>query len=101
MSNELNNEEESLGCIIGAVVQLLPGSGADVRQELAAYDGVDIHAEDEQSRLVITMETSTSKAALRLTELIQNQDGVLSITPVYQHSEENQQQDQQGGWTWR
>jgi len=101
MSDEQLGKEEYIGCIVGAIVQLQPDAGTAIRQQLAELDGVEIHNEDEQSRLVITMEAVTSKAALKLTEHIQNLKGVLSVTPVYQHNEENRQQDQQGGWKWR
>ncbi|PJA32309.1 MAG: hypothetical protein CO187_04620 [Zetaproteobacteria bacterium CG_4_9_14_3_um_filter_53_7] len=101
MSHEQTEDEGYIGCIVGAVVQLKPDTATETGQQLAACAGVEIHGEDEQSRLVITMEAATSKAALKLTEQIQNMDGVLSVTPVYQHCEENQQQDQQGGWKWR
>jgi len=100
MSDEHKNNEEDVGCIVGAVVQLKPGVASDVRQRLLGCEGVEIHTEDEQSRLVITMEAKTSKAVLKLTEHIQNLEGVLSVTPVYQHCEENNKQ-QQGGWQWR
>jgi len=95
------DDEKFIGCIVGAVVQLKPDAETEIRQQLAVCDGVEIHSVDEQSRLVITMEAATSKSVLKLTEQIQNMDGVLSVTPVYQHCEENQQQDQQGGWKWR
>jgi len=94
-------DDESIGCIVGAVVQLKPDVGKDIAQQLIDYAGVEIHAEDEQSRLVLTMEAATGKEVMKLTEQIQNLDGVLSVTPVYQHCEEGQQQDQQGGWRWR
>lgn len=92
------DKEESVGCIVGAVVQLKPEVGKDVVQQLMGYNGIEIHAEDEQSRLVITMEAATSKMVLKMTEQIQNLDGVLSVTPVYQHCEESGADDQQGEW---
>ena len=36
----------------------------------------------------------------QISEAIQNLDGVLNITPVYQHCEE-QQTSEEGGWKWR
>jgi nitrate reductase NapAB chaperone NapD len=94
-------EEDAVGCIVGAVLQVKPGMEDDVRQCVLQYEGIEIHAEDEQSRWVITLEAKTSKKILNLTEEIQNIHGILSVTPVYQHCEENQQHDQQGGWRWR
>ena len=99
MSEKHNNVEEDVGCIVGAVVQLKPDAEIAVGQQVAACEGVEVHTQDEQLRLVITMEAKTSKAALKLTEHIQNLNGVLSVTPVYQHCEENQQHE--GGWKWR
>ena len=92
--------EESVGCIVGAVVQLHPDHD-DVVQQLGKNPNIEVHAQDEQSRLVITIEATTSKAVMRLSEDIQNMEGVLQITPVYQHSEDNQNDKQDGGWRWR
>jgi len=93
-------DEVAIGCIVGAVVQLKTDSDASVRQQLLGCEGVEIHAEDEQSRLVITMEAATSKAVMKLTEAIQNFEGVMQVTPVYQHSEDHKK-EQPGGWRWR
>jgi nitrate reductase NapD len=91
------NDEDQIGCIVGAIVQTKPGVGA-VHQQLEKCDGVDIHGEDEQSRIVITMEAETSQEVMNLTDHIQSLDGVLSVMPVYQHNEEK---EHQGGWKWR
>ncbi|MDX8390385.1 MAG: chaperone NapD [Mariprofundaceae bacterium] len=96
------NDKEFEGCIVGAVVQLKPGGDCTVQQKVADCEGIDIHAKDEHSRLVITMEAATSREVMKLTDYIQGLDGVLHLTPVYQHCEENkQEQQQQGGWKWR
>jgi len=102
--------DEVVGCIVGAVVHVHAQSSASVcstsvRQALLGCEGVEIHAEDEQSRLVITMEADTSKAVLKLTESIQQMEGVILVTPVYQHSEdykrEEGHEEESGGWRWR
>ena len=92
--------EESVGCIVGAVVQLHTDHGG-VAQQLGKNFKIEVHAQDEQSRLVITIEAASSKEVMKLSEDIQNMDGVLQITPVYQHSEDNQNDKQDGGWRWR
>jgi len=98
----VNQEMEStVGCIVGAVVQMTPAASDDARRQLEQCAGIEIHGEDKQSRLVITMEATTSKAVMKLTEHIQNISGVLQVTPVYQHCEDNQTVDQEGGWKWR
>jgi len=96
------NTEDAVGCIVGAVVQVKPGVEDEVRLQLLQNKSVEIHAEDEQSRWVITLETETNKKLLRLSEDIQNIKGVLAVTPVYQHCEENKNKEQQeGGWKGR
>jgi len=101
MNDEQQYCDEPVGCIVGAVVQLQPHVDDGVRCRLAACSGVDIHGQDEQSRLVITMEAETSREVMKLTEHIQNLDGVLYVTPVYQHCEENRNNEKDGGWKWR
>lgn len=93
--------QESIGCIVGAVIQVKPNMEDKVRLQLKQHKQVEIHAEDAQSRWVITLEADTSKKILNLTENIQNMVGVLSVTPVYQHCEDNQNNEQEGGWKWR
>jgi len=93
--------EDQVGCVVGAVVQAQAGYAKAVRQQLDNSPGIDVFGEDEKERLVITMEGPSSRAVMQLTEDIQNFEGVLSLTPVYQHSEENQQSDETGGWKWR
>lgn len=95
------SDQEELGCIVGAVVQLHQKSSEHVCQYLSSCDGVDVHARDDQDRLVITIEASTSRAAMHLSEEIQNLKGVLHLTPVYQYCEESPQEEQLGGWRWR
>ncbi len=99
----MNKEsDDDVGCIVGAVVQLQPTVDAcAIKKQLLSHQGVEIHAEDAQARLVITMEQATSKQVLLVSEAIQKTQGVLSITPVYQHCEEITQNDEQGGWKWR
>ncbi len=99
MNDDQNNE--SIGCIVGAIIQSKPECIHTVSEYVKAYDGVDIHAQDDCARLVITIEAKDSKGTLTITESLQNIHGVLSITPVYQYNEENQTEGEQRGWQWR
>jgi len=94
-------QQKNIGCIVGAVIQVKPNMEEAVRLQLEQHKQVEIHAEDEQSRWVITLEAENSKEMLHLTEHIQNMAGILSVTPVYQHCEDNQNNEQEGGWKWR
>ncbi|MDQ6973827.1 MAG: chaperone NapD, partial [Mariprofundaceae bacterium] len=96
----MSDNHEYVGCTVGAVLQVKPNMEEDVRLQLKQHEQVEIHAEDAQSRWVITLEADNSKKMLQLTEHIQNMAGVLSVTPVYQHCEDNQNNEQEGGWKW-
>ncbi len=91
---------ESVGCIVGLVVRV-SGDRRDVRQRLAQMDGVEIHAEDDRGRLVLTLETRTQRQALLMTEQMQDDDGVDQVTPVYQYCDDAPDMARQGGWSWR
>ncbi|MDQ7001857.1 MAG: chaperone NapD [Ghiorsea sp.] len=98
----VDKTQDDVGCIVGAVIQVKPDKASLVRERLKLDKHIEIHAEDEQSRWVITLEAETSKKVLKLSEDIQNMQGVLSLMPVYQHCEENQNIKQNdGGWIWR
>jgi len=99
MSDKQNNE--LIGCIVGAIIQSKPECVHAVAERVLAYQGVDIHAQDDCARLVITIEAKNSKDTLTITEDLQNIQGVLSITPVYQYNEENNTEGEQRGWQWR
>jgi len=94
------DHEETVGCIVGAVVQLKKHDCA-TKAQLLTYQGVDIHGEDMQSRLVITLEADDHRAMNALTESLQQLEGVLHLMPVYQYNEEQPNRGQQRGWQWR
>jgi nitrate reductase NapD len=95
------NGTETVGCIVGAVLRLKPGEDAQLARQLEHCDGVEIHGGDAQSRLVITLEAPDSRSMLRLSETIQQMDGVLQLTPVYQYCDDQHNDEQTGGWKWR
>lgn len=57
--------EDDVGCVVGAVLQVKPGAEEEVRVQLLQNKHVEIHAEDEQSRWVITLEAETNKKLLK------------------------------------
>jgi len=95
-----NVSEADVGCIVGAVVHMVPDNHGLVKEQLSMLEGVDIHVEDERFRLVITIEAATSRAAVSLTESIQDINGVMHVAMVYQHCE-GLNKTQEEGWTWR
>ncbi len=92
--------EAAIGCIVGLVVRV--GDNRDIiRDQLTQLEGVELHAEDNQGRLVLTLEARTQRQAMLLTEEMQNFDGVLQVMPAYQYCDESPEVAEQGGWSWR
>jgi len=78
--------------ISGLVVRALPDRVEDVRKQLIKLDGVEIHAIDDDGRMVITVDVANDhKAADTLMEM-QKQDGVLSASLIYNHFEHSPEQ---------
>ncbi len=95
----MSNEQESVGCIVGAVIQLKPNCTSKQYEGLVHTEGLEIHARDDQQRLVITLEADTDGKMIEIIEGIQNMNSVLNIYTVYHHLDEFQNETE--GWTWR
>jgi len=95
----MSNEQESVGCIVGAVIQVNPNCSEEQYGRLVKQEGLEIHAQDDQQRLVVTIEADTNGAMIEVIEGIQNMDSVLNIYTVYHHLDEFQNDAE--GWTWR
>jgi nitrate reductase NapD len=82
--------------ITSAVVYATPLSRAQVKAGLVALSGVEIHAETEDGRFIITVEDvpgiRSGETVMRLHQL----DGVQFAAMVYQYSDDDprQQEDQ-------
>lgn len=68
---------------IGCVVQTAPGRVAQVRAALAALPGVDIHAEAEDGRLVITVLDTDDGLAIDQLAAMNRMPGVVSTMLAY------------------
>ncbi|VAX08545.1 hypothetical protein MNBD_GAMMA26-671 [hydrothermal vent metagenome] len=95
----MNNEQESVGCIVGAVIQLKPNCTKQQYEKLLEKEGLEIHAQGDQQRLVVTLETDTDGEMIETIEDIQNMNSVLNIYTVYHHLDEFHNETE--GWTWR
>lgn len=73
--------------ITGLIVYTRPERSASVRAALAGIDGVDVHAQTPDGRMVVTVEQSDDAAASGVLEAIAALDGVLSTALVYHHDE--------------
>jgi nitrate reductase NapD len=74
--------------IASVVLHAIPGRRDEVRRALQGFQGVEIHAETEDGRFIVTVEdvpdTSTADTVVALHRL----DGVLAAAMVYQYSEQ-------------
>jgi len=60
-----------------------------VRAFLATLDGVEVHAETPDGKLVVTIEADSDSAAASTYETIERAPGVLSMALVFQQTESN------------
>lgn len=60
---------------------------AQVQQELATLNGVEVHAATEEGRLIVTIEADSDQAVANMFEVINHLPGVLSASMVYHQYE--------------
>lgn len=73
--------------ISSAIVHARPGCAAAVRGRLEALDGVEVHTESPDGRLIVTLEAEDDAAVIRTYEIIGQLEDVLSAAMVYNQSE--------------
>lgn len=73
--------------ISGILVQAWPDKLITVQDRLEAIPGVEVHAEDENGHLVVTIESENVQATAEILTTLQNVEGVLSASLVYHHEE--------------
>lgn len=73
--------------ISSAIVHARPGHSPAVRQKLEAMDGVEVHIESPDGRLIVSLEAADDAAVIRTYEMIGQLDGVLSAAMVYNQTE--------------
>ncbi|WP_306146235.1 chaperone NapD [Roseibium sp. MMSF_3412] len=72
------------GCLVHAAVLSLPG----IRDRVEAMNGVEIHASDDEGRLVVVVEDTETNTASELIMQLHQIPGVLSVTLTYHHFED-------------
>ncbi|HYD59805.1 MAG TPA: chaperone NapD [Noviherbaspirillum sp.] len=73
--------------ITGVVVYAQHAHLESIKSCIAAVPGADIHAEDAAGKLVVTLETDSTKRTLDIMDAIRALPGVLDVVLVYQHAE--------------
>ncbi|HEY8242601.1 MAG TPA: chaperone NapD [Casimicrobiaceae bacterium] len=73
--------------VAGLVVHAYPEAAARVADLIGRREGALVHARSPDGRLVVTLEADGGDAIAAAIVDIQNIDGVLAASLVYQHSE--------------
>ena len=74
--------------ISGVLVHANPAKLVAVRQSLVGLDGVEIHGESDDGRLIVTIEDVGDTQAADTMLAVHRLDGVLSATLVYHNFED-------------
>ena len=78
-------------CISSLVVQANPADLERVQADIEAMSGSEVMGQNDQGKLVVVLDLPSNRlAADRITE-IQNLDGVLSATLIYQYDDHESQ----------
>ena len=79
----VNKELHIAGVLVHCKVDLL----TEIRREIAALPGAEVHGASKDGKLVVTLEMQDSTAVLDHINAINLIRGVISATLVYQHNE--------------
>ncbi|WP_052452316.1 chaperone NapD [Noviherbaspirillum autotrophicum] len=72
--------------IAGVVVYAQPAYLESIKSCIAAVPGAEIHA-DSGGKLVVTLETESTKRTLDIMDAMRALPGVIDVVLVYQHAE--------------
>ncbi len=75
--------------LCGVLIHARHGQINAVRQQLEKQQGVEVHAESENGRLVVTVEDESRKQVAERIMKFHELEGVLSAAMIYQFSDEN------------
>lgn len=73
--------------IAGVVVYSRPAQLDSVTSCIAAVPGADIHASNAEGKIVVTLETDSTKRTLDIMDAMRALPGVVDVALVYQHAE--------------
>ena len=76
--------------ICGCLVHAMPEQVRDVAESLATVDGVEVHAQAEDGRIVIVVEDTAEERASDIIMSIHQIPSVVSLTLTYHHFEDPQ-----------
>ena len=74
--------------ICGCLVHVVPERIADARRAMEPVEGVEIHAESDDGRLVVVVEDTETHLASETIMDLHQVPGVVSLTLTYHHFED-------------
>lgn len=75
--------------ISSVVLRSLPRHQPQLLTELVQLPGVEVHAQDDNGRLVLTIEDGSTQSASETYVRLHDLSGVLSVSLVYQYSDDD------------
>lgn len=81
--------------IAGIIVHAAPAMVPSIRTQVALLPRARVHAEDADGRMVITLETDSTKKTLDYMDALRALPGVSSLALVYQHAESPDAMDEE------
>ena len=79
--------------ISSAVIYAKPQGIEVLRTELTALAGVEIHAQTDDGKLVVSIESDNDRTAVDTYQAIERLQGVISVAMIYQQTESNPEQE--------
>lgn len=81
--------------IAGVIVHAAPAELAAVRGHIARLPKAQVHAAGTDGRLVVTLETDSTKRTLDYLDALRVLPGVWNVALVYQHAEDASAMDEE------
>ena len=81
--------------IAGIIVHAAPAMVPSIRAQVALLPRALVHAEGDDGRMVITLETGSTKTTLDYMDALRALPGVSSLALVYQHAESPDAMDEE------
>ena len=79
--------------ISSAIVYARPGQSLALCAKLSELPGVEVHAQTDDGKLVVTIESASDRSAVDVYEAMERMQGVLSIAMIFQQTETDPEQE--------
>ena len=84
---QINPQQDNVISVCGVMVFVHPDRRDEVEANMLEIPGLEIHGASEEGKLVVTIETESYKKTGDAVTRLQNVEGILSISMIYQHAE--------------